>query len=1330
MNISLFFILVLALVTSKVESANALYVSNSGSNDTSCLNGSQSCANLTLVLDHIRHQNDIEVYIEPGHYDLSPNISLTFEQVQNVYIARNGTKGMVDISCQGTTSGLSFSNCTNVTITGLSFTGCGMEHNSTSLDFPSHDTFLTFFASLYFEGCSNITLDSISVSDSLGIAVQFYYTPNVTITNSNFANNNLDMYKISGGVYIEFPYCVPNGEICSGTNVPTEYVTHSQYVISGCNFTNNIARNALDDSRRYVLPNRFYHVAFGQGGGLSVFFKGNASDCTVIVEDCTFTNNKAEYGGGAYFDMQDNSYNNHVIMRGVNTIISNHAKNSGGGAYASFIFADEVSTINDCSFSIMNTIFHSNNATYGGGLYYITTRQKYKHPLLPNSMKLSQCNWIENKAQSGAGFYLLAFRGIGSGIIEVVNITNSSFEGNYVRGLHKYSGKQLGYGALYTDQVSVTFFTSASFQNNKGTALLAIHAIISVAENTSVIFCNNTGVNGGAVTFFSSSVMKISERTSMHFINNSALNLGGAIYVESIVQQDIPNSCFLQYYNYVTPPADWNTKFIFSGNKANNKTNSIYSSSIASCVLGRGFGIPDSDINNTFCWNNGTAIWKYNDSECMNACVNHIETAAKNLNSPYKNTNPFQVIPGKMKFMGITAFDDQKDNVTSNLILHATTHSPGVIIDNTTDYISNNEIILYQHSTETDFTIILDTITSESLLEIELFIRFSECPPGLTLNDHGKCQCDGSFASRVDCHNANFDSFLLRGYWIGKYNDKTVVGHCRNCEYKNKTGRLNLSDGYERLDDLLCGDHSKGVLCSKCEEGYHPAINSDEFHCVDCNFTDTFKGIAVFLSLDILLPLVLLVLIFFSDVPLTSGLLHGPILFGQMVTTVISLDGDDVITYESIFNGTEAAEKVYVAFYDIFNSEFLMSLQNYCLSQSLPYAGIIALQYLTAILPLGFVVFVAIIYYCEEHKWRTCLNIRKPKCMRKSRWATRFKNSPNALATFILLSYTKIAVITGYLLTPVNLIAATDTTSNYDNQVMYLDGTIEYGFHNRGYLVYFLFAFIVGMPFLIVIPLFLFFFRSNDPGQNGGFLNHLLHQFQQEFCDSDKDFNMTVSNAGKRSSVFSEKSVEHRARLNYECKFCAINECCSCKLLATKCWRVPLYMKWSRYDFRWLAGGLFILRLCLILPYMVAYSIIIQYILQFTVCMIGGVAIITIRPYKRDKERSDLYKYVDANAVEAGSLLLLALLIALSMYQYTYTVADIPLSKWAYVLQFLLVWVPFVWFVIAYLFLFAERYDLRCKIFKKFTEKFKHKKVKEDARPMVQPLLVNEVDVN
>ena len=1328
---SLLFFLISVVIGSE---SNVVYVSNDGIDDPTCLNGgSQSCANLTLVLDRIRHQNNAAVYIEPGHYDLSPTVRLTFEQVQNISITSTAIwedEGMVDISCQGTTSGLSFSNCTNVTIAGLSFIGCGMEHNSTSLNFKTRKGFLTFFAALYFEGCSFITLNSVSVSNSLGIAVQFYYTPNVNIINSDFINNTLGMYNISGGVYIEFPYCFP-GKKCNKTNIPTKYVTNSQYIISGCNFINNEARNVLDNPNRYIFPVHFYHVAFGHGGGLSVFFKGDASDCTVIVEDCTFTNNTAELGGGAYFDMQDSSNNNHVIMSGGNVFNGNNATEFGGGAYLSFIFAKKFGTIQSCSYNISGTLFHGNNAVHGGGLYYYTTRQDCDNYQLANSLELINCTWSQNKAQSGAGLHLFAFHAIEEGVVGLVSITSAIFEGNVIEDLDRLDRKGLSFGALFTDKVPICFHETATFRNTKGTSLIAFQSKVSFSDDVSVSFISNSGIYGGAIALYFSTVMLIHENVTLEFINNAASSLGGAIYVENVGQGGTPNTCFLQYYDFRVLPRNWAANFIFKNNKADNVDNSIYSSSIDSCILGRLFGVFDKeDINDVFCWNGETALWEYNNHTDTQTCMQQIVTAPARLISNYSISNPLQVIPGKKVHMGIVAEDDQGQDVTSNLVLHATSHSPQeVSIDRDINYISNNELILYKLSRSvTNVTISLNTV-SEVLQQVQIYAELMDCPPGLNLNANGRCSCVGDFSDRVECYDSTFSSFLLRGYWIGQYKGDTVVGHCRNCKYLSESveGRFPLGDNFSYVDDILCGEHQNGTLCSSCAmEGYAPAINFDEFNCVDCS--STAAGISLFIFLDIIMPFALLVAIFFSDVPLTSGLLHGPILFGQMITTVIPLDGDGIITYESIFNqkATVRAEKVYFTLYDIFNAEFFMSFQNFCVSKNLSYAGIISLQYLSAFLPFVFVVLVALVYYCEDVDFsKICCHriyFEKPNCLKNFSWASRFKNSPNALATFILLSYTKIAVITGYLLTPANLWTANVSTSYSDRLVMYLDGTIDYDLSpGSDYLVFFLLAIFLGIPFLLAVPLFLFCFRANNPMKNGGFFNHLLQQFQKELCENLDDFAATVKDDDKNanSQDHNEKDHEHIGRCcHVKCLLSKKNNNCLCKYqqLATKYCIISFYTEWSRHDFRWLAGGFFILRLILILPYMVAYNVNIQYILQFTVCMISGVAIIALRPYKRK-----VHKYIDPNAVEAGSLLLLALLIAISMYQYTYSVTGIQLSQWAYVLQSLLVWLPLIWFVVIYIRLFKERYS--AKLIKCY------KSCKKSSNSNVNPVIINNPNI-
>ena len=80
------------------------------------------------------------------------------------------------------------------------------------MNFNSPGTgFLTFNVGLYFLGCANVTIEGVIVSQSIGIAVQFYATHGVnSILNSDFTNNDLtDENGVSGAVYIEFPSCLP-----------------------------------------------------------------------------------------------------------------------------------------------------------------------------------------------------------------------------------------------------------------------------------------------------------------------------------------------------------------------------------------------------------------------------------------------------------------------------------------------------------------------------------------------------------------------------------------------------------------------------------------------------------------------------------------------------------------------------------------------------------------------------------------------------------------------------------------------------------------------------------------------------------------------------------------------------------------------------------------------------------------------------------------------------------------------------------------------------------------------------------------------------------------
>ena len=1286
----------------------SVYVANNGTDSPNCPQGSPNkpCKNLTLALEYIHDKSDSIVYIENGIYDLLPSSLTIFQSVKNITITGKGT---VDIGCRNeVNAGLSFLRSSDIHIHGICFSGCGVVHNSTSRDFNNENalSLLAFNATLYFEGCVNVTLDSVHVTESLGIAVQFYTTTGTNmIINSNFSNNPSRAGAIGGGVYIEFPYCQPGDTSCNNhaSSVDINTISNSQYIINGNVFSNNIANSSKEQAVRFVLPYKSYHDAFGRGGGLSIFFKGKASSNRFSIANCTFENNHAVYGGGLYVEMQDNSYNNSVKVYSHNVFIDNSVDKGGGGMLVSYLFLSQLGVVNSSRVILDDVLFKGNTAGSGngGGLSYSSTRQENLDGSFPNTLSLTNCEWILNTARTGSAVDIRAFHPVTIGSFPAVSIINSTFCNNSVMYTSEL-GQPLGTGAMYVDEIPIVFSGSVIFENNyDGTALTAFHASIDFLENTTTTFQNNRGHNGGAMALYASSFIKIWPDTNFLFAENSVTNLGGAIYVEYLGSeaQITAQNCFIRYSNDTINPKHWKTYLKFLDNlAAGNSNNSIYSSSIYPCLWGRAFGdISQLLVDEVFCWNTEDEIhWDYGPNTTNETCKSQILTGVSSF-SESSLPRYLYVIPGKLTPMNLTGIDDQKEDVTQNLILHAYSNSQGVSVHRDYQYISSNNIVLYKTGETDTVNITIDTVDQQNTLQTHLVVQFQDCPPGFIL-ENGACTCNGSFRGILKCRRSILTAELLRGFWIGPspIDNTTVVAHCQYCSYNFKGGYLIMNESFEQVQQTICTSTSEGPLCSICTEGYAPAINTDNYKCVRCS--STIPGISIFILIDIIVPLLFLVVLYLLDVPLTNGLFHGPIFFAQMITTVISLDADDIIPYQDLPGPLvpEVFEKIYTTLYDIFNLEFFMFTQNYCFSHNIRYATVVVIHYISALIPAVFVLIAWCFYRRPTNK--------NAKCIRSC-----FKNFDivNMLATFILLSYTKLAVITGYLLTPISLIPASGDIA-ISKSVMYLDGSVIY--MSSDYTLYLIIALSVTIFVLIPIPLFLMCFRSDDPENNAGFFNHLLDQFQRDFKNGPADFqpNNVQSNSGHinldnpnptRCNMCCKERVGRGSwcdpykgccfkidnKIEYEYTCCTPAELYSYHQMGSR-YCCGFYTSCSLYDFRWLSGGFFFLRIILILPYMFAFTTIIRYALQFIICMISGMLIIIIKPYKRDA-----YRYIDPNVVEASSLFLLALIITMSMYQYFYTVNSLSLSTWAYIFQSTAVLLPFVWIIVTYVVLMVKR---------------------------------------
>ena len=113
-----------------------------------------------------------------------------------------------------------------------------------------------------------------------------------------------------------------------------------------------------------------------------------------------------------------------------------------------------------------------------------------------------------------------------------------------------------------------------TFSNNSQTSLSAYSSTITLSGNIS--FLNNTGVNGGAMALYSST-LNIAPNTSVYFYNNTATDTGGAIYVDNSefnlgLLQQLPIPCFYQFLDY-----DANSSNIsFCNNSATKGGDHIY----------------------------------------------------------------------------------------------------------------------------------------------------------------------------------------------------------------------------------------------------------------------------------------------------------------------------------------------------------------------------------------------------------------------------------------------------------------------------------------------------------------------------------------------------------------------------------------------------------------------------------------------------------------------------------------------------------------------------------------------------------------------------------
>lgn len=1042
---------------------NTILIDGQLGNDTpSCLEpwkGPLPCKSLSYALQGYR--NDSTLYVlSHGRYTLNSSV-MTFTNLNVIGISGNNSL----VVCSDN-AGLAFESVSYITITNVTFFSCGALRNSTSRNYSDSDvmTLSTFKVGLYFFLCGYVHLETMVVANSISATgvVMYDTTGYNEIISCEFYNNSVPDPSTSllggGGFYVEFTYCSPTG-YCG--NTVYNYNVGSTIIFYNCTFHNNVAMDAisLQSHSIPIIPSNGNHVAFGRGGGLSLFFNGNASHNTLSIINCNFSDNKALYGGGLFIEFHDTAVGNTVGVTGC-LFLNNSAPFSGGGVrIGHFVLTNNGASYNNVT--LHESDFSFNYGYYGGGLSIEPALQDTLNAYAVAYFLSQTCQFVGNVAMLGSAVYVSLFTLITTGLPPTIYFYHTLVQDNVLITSNPYNR----YGAVHIHLVAVKFRDLIRFENNNGSALALV---ASHADFTScrAEFFGNVGPNGAAIALLGAAWVIIGEDTIMRFVNNIATINGGAIYNMYIEKEKFSTStnCFLKYRNATVSPENWTAHFTFINNSDSQGQNSIHSTSILPC------GVLSSltDPSKIFCWNN--TYWNYSGSTCKE----QISTDGSNVSM---SSIP-SFYPGQIAQLPLTVTDDLGNEVLNQTVFTGFINDTLTALSPQFTYIVSGYVQLTGNS-DRNTTLFLNAAGNGDQLYSEFTIKVIECPPGLTPsppgNKNATCVCDlnGNFGGLLLClgagqlqNNNTPPALLQQGNWIGIADSNSALlagpcppGYCDGANSNSLLGEyIRLPYMAQQLDDVICSGNRKGIMCGVCKDGYSPAINSYTFQCLPCNQSDITGNVFRYIGVTYVPLVAFFVMIILFKIRLTAGTANALILYSQVISSTF-----DLTVSESITRNIDYATKLTVSYrfvYGIFNLDFFSALLHpFCIANNLNTLDILSLNYVVALSPLVMIVFMLV-----------CIKLLSNRCLLYCA-RCRISISPMmAFASFLLLSYNKLTLTSTLILSEDSLVTSNGVSSGYKR--VYSAG--QYSSTDNTFVTcYAIMAYVLLlMPILLLIVLF------------------------------------------------------------------------------------------------------------------------------------------------------------------------------------------------------------------------------------------------------------------
>ena len=1029
-------------------------------NDTS-----YHCHSIIAMFELLSHKNSTEVFVQSGMYIL--NMSYVLENLHDIQIRSNASTPAV-IMCHNNSAvdtGVSFLQVSNLTIEHLNIVGCGMKHITSS--YHGRGNFVSVHSAMFIQNSTNVFLIGFNISNSTGIGLLIYDTSGIiNITRCTFTNNKLDSQypnASGGGIHIEFTECTPGVASCDSQE--NTYNNNSKYIIDQCTFEGNAASYDYNKSKaEHFTTDNF--VTFNCGGGVSLWFYGQAKNNSFKITSSVFIANSAQRGGGGlYIVSRQNVTNNHVEISGC-SFIKNICNKDGGGLGVGNIIYQSGGLSKFNTYNISDCSFKQNQALtgVGGGVLGFGSREP-ESTKPTNHFEIHNSSFINNKALFGSAIQVNKqyFDSTTEGIMFALVVKDCNFTSN---NLHDSSSANLStIGAVAMSGVNIEFWGYTHFINNTSTALMVDGATVKFGNDSVTVFQDNSGLHGGAILLIEGASIIVYPNSTVIFLRNTAMEHGGAIYVELSTPFDylMSHVCFVRYYSETILPSNWKTNFTFINNTARQSNNSIFTSTLQPCAR--------AYFNGT-CLFDKKPFYHYPDNSDSN--ISTLPETFKFINESSKICSivldkPYElfcrVVPGEIFNLPVILEDELEERVDDAMFIATCTgsQSPNVL----SPYHFTNGTIQFAGKPNDTCHLQLQTNTeypASTMIQIKLL----KCPPGLVYNiDNRQCHCIVNYASQIPaitgCEINRLQAYYNKYYWIGYESDDAtdlIFGICPNryC-YNDHVPTIHFlpRDANKTiLDKFVCGDQRRtGVLCGQCIEGYSVMMNSPTSSCPKCDY---FHLGILYLFLSYILPVTVLFYIIMSyNIRMTTGLISAYLFFSQII--------GNHHYYTSLKANTDLAfttSNIIVAIYSISNLElFQHDMFSYCLFPNAGTIDILAFKLL-----LSFYPFLMVFIYFILRRYCIC----KHACFQK--WILSRKSITHGISAFLVLCFAKIIVLAFGILKHAEL---SYMNGESYGRVVYLQGNFKY-FGEPLYNVYAISS-LLTVVIIISIPMMILLFH-------------------------------------------------------------------------------------------------------------------------------------------------------------------------------------------------------------------------------------------------------------